>query len=145
MHSEGYADNQQRLLLNEMEMTGKTRLAAYDFKIGTLLRLVCGMQIFVRTPSRTMVLEVDGSDFIEDVKSIILCQEGILIQGCQLMHHRFILKDGTILVDNHIGRLALLYLATSNSMPPFTSASLPMPRPLACAHGILNQEPKLSL
>jgi hypothetical protein len=145
MHSEGYPEYQQRLPLNEMEMTSKTRLAAYDFKIGTVLRLVCGMQIFVRTPSRTMVLEVDGSDLIEDVKSITLCQEGILIQGCQLMHNRVILKDGTTLVNNHIGRLALLYLTTSNSMPSFTSASLSMPRPLASARGVLNKEPRLSL
>jgi hypothetical protein len=90
-------------------------------------------------------LEVDGGDLIEDVNSIVLRQECISIQGCQLMHNRVILKDGTTLVDNHIGRLALLYLTTSNSMPSSTSASLPMPQPLASARGVLNKEPKLSL
>jgi hypothetical protein len=145
MHNEGYPEYQQRLFLNEMAMTGKSRLAAYAFRIGTVLRLVCGMQIFVKTLSRTIVLEVDGSDLIEDVKSIILCQECISFQGCQLMHNRVILKDGTTLADNHIGRLALLYLTTSNSMPSSTSASFSMPQPLASARGVLNKELKLSL
>jgi hypothetical protein len=127
MHDEGYPEFQQRLLLNGMEMAGESRLAAYDFNIGTVLRLVCGMQIFVRTPSRTIVLEVDGGDLIEDVKSIVLRQECISTQGCQLMHNRVILRDGTTLVDNYIGRLALLYLTMSNSMPSSTSASVPIP------------------
>ena len=107
---EGYQHYQQRLLLDGMELMGPTPLSAYEIKEGTVLRLVCGMQIFVRTPCRMIVLDVDGGDFIEDVRRLIMDGVGITVQTQKLVHNGVVLMDGTTLVDNDIGRLATLHM-----------------------------------
>ena len=92
---ERYQHYKQRLLLDGMKLMGPTPLSAYEIKEGTVLRLVCGMQIFVRTPCRMIVLDVDGGDFIEDARRLILDGVGITIQTQKLVHNGVVLMDGT--------------------------------------------------
>ena len=108
---EGYKHYQQRLLLDGMELMGTTPLSAQEINRGTVVRLVCGMQVFVRTPCRMIVLDVDGGDLIEDVRRLIMDGVGITAQTQKLVHNGVVLMDGTTLADNYVGMLATLHMA----------------------------------
>ena len=71
------------------------------------------MQIFVKTLSgKTIVLEVEPSDFIEDVKDIIQGKEGIPSNQQGLIHTSIgkELKDGYTLNDFSIQNGTTLHL-----------------------------------
>ena len=66
---EGIPPDQQRLSFEEMPLEDDKTLADYKIPTGSTLNLD-PMQIFVKTPyGKTVPLEVEPSDTIEDVKA----------------------------------------------------------------------------
>lgn len=72
---------------------------------------VFGMQIFVRTlTGKTVTLEVDPSDTIENIKQKIQEKEGITPDRQRLVYGARKLEDGRTLADYGIGKEATLHL-----------------------------------
>jgi hypothetical protein len=81
-----------------------------DIEPGTVLRLVCGMQILVATPCSILILEVFGGDLIEDVTRYILDRVRIASETRKLVYNGITLMDGTTLADNNIGGLETIFM-----------------------------------
>jgi hypothetical protein len=107
---ERYAFISQRLLLNGIALMDTSTLSAHEIKTGTVLRLVCGMQIFVTTPCVILILEVFGGDLIEDVTRLILDRVRIASDARKLVHNGVTLMNCSTLADNNIGRLETIYM-----------------------------------
>ena len=108
---EGFPQEQQKLMfVNSMLESGHT-ISDYDIKDGCTLHVALDhrMKIYVKTMAgKTILLEVEPSDSIENIKAMIQEKEGFPLDKQTLLFAGRLLEDGHILSNYNVKKESTL-------------------------------------